>query len=1057
MQSSADIQGYKKHSWPILVLFFSLSISGLLSLQEQNLSLLPTSSKKQIFIHYSWRDAPAIAVEKNITSILESCISSIKGIEEIRSYSGDGFGKIDLLPDQYSNIHRIRFELLSRIRQVYQCFPSGVTFPRLSYVDDKKADNSPMMIYILSASDPPDKIQKMANDIIKRNLSSLDGIKMIRILGGGRPVKTIEYDPQKCEAFNFSAENISDVLQQYFNREELGLVPLNNKNKAHANSIIRLKEPIDQRFNWQKIPLGKTAERIVYLGDIGKTYNTVLERQSIYRINGLDAIHILIYPEDGTNQLKCSKQIREEINKISKVLPSTYHLFLSDDKTDFVEEELKRIFRRTIFTLLILMLFLVLINNKGPYLLIIFLSLIVNIFISFLFYYLFNIEIHLYSLAGITISLGMIIDNSIIMTDHIFFRKNIRIFPAVLASTLTSMASLLLIQLLPDAIKLKLQDFMMVIVINLLVSLFVALFFVPSLALQFGYFDSGKKRRKLFILRKVNRFNIYYQNLIASLVKRKKLAFLLIVLSFGIPTFMLPGRIPEDNPLSGLYNNSIGSDWYARNLMPYTDFLLGGTFRLFYRQVLKRSTDSRLEKTELQLSTRFPETLNIDQVNDIIKDLEKHLKNYRGINKYFSQIKASGEVRINIDFKEDYQNTSYPYMLKNSLISHIVNGPAMNWKVYGLGRGFNQQSGSDKTSQLGIRIYGYNLEKLDILVDHTIKKLISHPRIERAWYENEEGSGFNQVEEREYEVFPRRDMLLINDLSVSNLFRQLREADMQAKNIFQLVEEGKLNNISLNTKNDYHSDIWYMTHKTSNMLNGIAARHFISLGQSQSHPAIRKVNQHFIKDIQFEYLGGIKYGNDFRKNIIKEIAEKLPVGYHIEELDFTFLKKSSMQFYLIPIIILLIFFICSILFESLIQPLAIILSIPISFMGVFVSFYLFELNFDQGGYAALVLLGGLSVNASIYIINDFNNYSNTLAGRSRLSLYLKAFNSKIIPVLLTLASTILGLLPFLSMGKDEAFWFAFAAASCSGLLFTLLVAVVFVLPLVLLRRRDLSA
>ncbi|MDZ7741252.1 MAG: efflux RND transporter permease subunit [Bacteroidota bacterium] len=786
-------------------------------------------------------------------------------------------------------------------------------------------------------------------------------------------------------------------------------------------------------------------------------YNTVQERESFYRVNGLDAIHILIYPEPGSNQLKCSGQVREEITKIAKLLPSNYQLFLSDDKTRFVEEELSRIFWRTFFTLLILLIFLVLINNKGPYLFTIFLSLIINICISFLLYRLFNIEIHLYSLAGITISLGMMIDNSIIMTDHIFFRKNIRVFPAILASTLTSIASLLLIELLPESIKLKLQDFMMVIVINLLVSLFVALFFVPPLASQFGYFSSGRKRRRFSRLRRVYRFKIFYQKRIAWAVRRKKLVFLLILLSFGIPTFLLPGRISDKNPLSKVYNHSIGSDWYARNLMPYADLLLGGSFRLFYEHVLKKSTNSRLEKTELQLSTRFPVTYSMDQMNDIIRDLEKHLENYRGIDKYISQVNPGGEARVSISFKRKFENSSYPYLLKNKLISRFISGPAMNWKVYGLGRGFNQQSGSDESSRLGLRLRGYKLEKLDQIADHVREKLALHPRIKHVWYDDEQGSGTDRKEETSYEILPQRDLLLMHDLSASLLYQQLNRRDLQAEHTFRLIEEGDLKSIILHAKSNSPPDMWNIMHKASDLLNGTTAKHYLSIRERQPYPAVRKINQHYIKDLQFDYLGGIKYGYEFREKTIREVREELPVGYSIEALDFSFLKKDPMQFYLILIIILLIFTICSILFESFIQPLAIILSIPVSFMGVFISFYLFKLNFDQGGYAALVLLGGLSVNASIYIINDFNNFCKTPAfsGRNRLSLYLKAFQSKIVPVLLTLASTILGLLPFLSMGKGEAFWFAFAAATSSGLLFTLL-AVVFVLPLILLKSKDLS-
>lgn len=93
---------------------------------------------------------------------------------------------------------------------------------------------------------------------------------------------------------------------------------------------------------------------------------------------------------------------------------------------------------------------------------------------------------------------------------------------------------------------------------------------------------------------------------------------------------------------------------------------------------------------------------------------------------------------------------------------------------------------------------------------------------------------------------------------------------------------------------------------------------------------------------------------------------------------------------------------------------------------------------DQGGYASFILLCGISVNAALYIINDYNNLRKEYPLRNSQLLYFKAFNYKIIPVMLTIISTMTGLIPFVWGGQNEAFWFSFAAGSIGGLLFSLL-------------------
>lgn len=125
--------------------------------------------------------------------------------------------------------------------------------------------------------------------------------------------------------------------------------------------------------------------------------------------------------------------------------------------------------------------------------------------------------------------------------------------------------------------------------------------------------------------------------------------------------------------------------------------------------------------------------------------------------------------------------------------------------------------------------------------------------------------------------------------------------------------------------------------------------------------------------------------------------------------------------------------------------------IPISFIGVFLTFYVFDFNFDQGGYASFILLCGISVNSALYIINDFNNFKKQYSKRSVKQLYFKAYNYKIIPVILTIVSTIVGLIPFVWNGQNEAFWFSFAVGSIGGLLFSL-IGIFFYLPLFLRQR-----
>lgn len=122
----------------------------------------------------------------------------------------------------------------------------------------------------------------------------------------------------------------------------------------------------------------------------------------------------------------------------------------------------------------------------------------------------------------------------------------------------------------------------------------------------------------------------------------------------------------------------------------------------------------------------------------------------------------------------------------------------------------------------------------------------------------------------------------------------------------------------------------------------------------------------------------------------------------------------------------------------------IVLLIPVSFIGMFLAYPIFGVSFGQGGFAAMIMLCGITVNAGIYLTSEYRTIC-AASGRTGLRTYLKAYNRKIVPTMLTILSTVLGLIPFLFDGRKSPFWFSFAIGVMSGMLFSV-IAIVLVMP-----------
>ncbi len=218
-------------------------------------------------------------------------------------------------------------------------------------------------------------------------------------------------------------------------------------------------------------------------------------------------------------------------------------------------------------------------------------------------------------------------DNAIIMIDHLHKQRNRKVFLALLAASVTTIAALLMVFLLPESDQRKLVDFAVVVAVMLAVSLLVALLFTPAMhQLLFG--EKAKDGRKLTV-RKLRKRVIWfnrYQKAISFTARYRKVFISLLVLLFGFPVFFLPAHWEEQE----WYNKTIGSNIFQEDIRPYVDKALGGSLRLFVQDVYEKSGYREASQTRLYVNVRLPFGNTLDQMDFIIREFERFLKGVDG-------------------------------------------------------------------------------------------------------------------------------------------------------------------------------------------------------------------------------------------------------------------------------------------------------------------------------------------------------------------------------------------------------------------------------------------
>ncbi|MEY8586737.1 efflux RND transporter permease subunit [Phocaeicola sartorii] len=1060
-------------SFTLIVIFVCLSLIGGVLVPLLPVKLAPSRTLPGLTVSFSMPGNSSRVIEAEVTSKLEAMMARVKGIRKVNSTSDNGRGSITLELDKHADIDATRFEVSTLIRQTWPQLPEGVSYPQISTrrSDDKAA--RPFITYTLNAPANPILIQRYAEENIKPVLGQLKGIYKVE-LNGATPMEwQLEYDSEQLSRLGITLSAVQQAINRHYEKEFLGVCSI--EKGAGGKEWIRLVRTSTEKemeFAPGAIQLQAEDGTMVTLEKLIKVKHVEERPQSYYRINGLNSIYLYVTAEETANQLKLSDEVKRLMGGLQQKMPAGYEVHIGYDATEYIQKELDKIYFRTGLTVLILLLFVALITRNLRYLLLIVTSLVVNISVAVIFYYTFGLEMQLYSLAGITISLNLVIDNTIVMTDHILHRRNLKAFVSVLAATLTTIGALVIIFFLDEKIRLNLQDFAAVVIINLAVSLFVALFFVPSLIDKIGLEKKKRKKkgatrflgavlpqrlcpRPTWAKRLAVCFTRFYQGLIYYLCRFRVMACLLLLLGFGLPVFMLPEKIEGEGKWAEYYNKVFDNSTYKDKVRPVVNKALGGSLRLFAEKVYEGSYFNRDEgEVVLSAYATLPNGSTLEQMNVLIKKMETYLSDFKEIRQFQTYVYNARQANIQIYFTKENQRSGFPYTLKAGIISKALTLGGGSWSVYGLqDQGFSNDV-RESAGSFRVKLYGYNYDELSFWAEQLKEKLLLHRRIKEVTV-NSEFSWWKD-DYSEFYLDLDRQRMAKEHITATQLFTALRPIfgrDIYCGNV---LFDNQTEQLKLSSLQGQQYDVWGLVNIPF-VVNGHSYKlaDFATVQKGQSPQKVAKENQQYRLCLQYEYIGSSEQGKKLLKKDLEEFNKVLPMGYTAEnDQDYwSWNKKDNKQYALLLIVIAIIFFTTSILFNSLKQPLAIIFVIPISYIGVFLTFYLFGLNFDQGGFASFVLLCGITVNASIYILNEYNAIRKRYPLLLPVRAFTKAWNSKILPIFLTVVSTILGFIPFMVGDGKEAFWFPLAAGTIGGLVMSILGIFLF-LPIFSLKKQK---
>ncbi len=506
--------------------FLGVAFLGVYAFSRIGVDLLPNINLPHLTVQTTYPNSGPEEVEKLVTNPLESAVGTLKGIKKVTSVSREGLSVIliDYLWGTDMNmailslrekLDNIRFALPREAGRptIVQSDPSAspVMSVSVSYANSPFGKQSFSANNFVTEKSPYPEIKRLidlkdaAKVIFKRRLEQLNGVAQAVVTGGLEREILIEAEPEKLSQYDVSFSEIQNALRSSninmpAGSVMKGLFRYSLKMHGEFKNIGEIKRTVVKHFE---------TGRTLYLSDVADVKEGFTERTGLTRFNGEETVGLLIYKEPSANTVTVSKQVRKAIESLSKQYPR-FNLVVVSDQSEFIRKAISNvkqsIFYGGILAVIVLFLFLGSLRNIVVIALSIPASLVLTVFLMFLF----GINFNVISLGGIAVGVGMLLDNAIIVTENIVRHKEgganeklsaVRgaeeVSMPIVASTLTTLAVFVPLLFIKGIAGALFKDQSYAIIFSLGSSVLVAITLIPMLA-----------SRKALIIRKKTHGNI---------------------------------------------------------------------------------------------------------------------------------------------------------------------------------------------------------------------------------------------------------------------------------------------------------------------------------------------------------------------------------------------------------------------------------------------------------------------------------------------------------------------------------------------------------------------
>ncbi|MDA2936881.1 efflux RND transporter permease subunit [Acidobacteria bacterium AH-259-A15] len=657
---------------PVTVSMFIVAVIlfGVVSLDRLALNLLPDISYPSLTIQTDFEDAAPEEIESLVTRPIEEVVGVVSGLTRMSSVSRPGQSEVVLEFGWDTNMDLASMDVREKL-DLFE-LPRDVGKPVILRFDPSY---DPIMRLQLYGNLSLSRLRYVAENELKKGLESTEGVAAVKVVGGREEEIHIEIDEKRLAELGIPITEVTNTIEQAnLNRASGSLYDLD------ANYLVRMLNEFRSVGEIERVIIRDQEGRKIVLGDIARVWRGTKDREIIARLNGKESVELGIYKEGDANTVTASEAVRAKLEVLtkSKTFPKGVEYQIVFDQAKFISQSVTNVLMAAVLggLLATIVLFVFLRDVRST--LIIGLSIPISIMATFALMYQTDITLNIMSLGGIALGVGMLVDNSIVVLESVHrhkkagssladgvYRGTQEVGRAVTASTLTTVAVFVPLVFVEGIAGQLFKDQALAITYSLVVSLLVALTFIPMvLALgvkrQAIQSPSESPSAVTDLSGKTVLRVLQHVSWLATTAGRAAGRFIFVDLVQVVLTDLrrllrAVGRqilkiiSPVLNPFGSGFNALNHAypralTWSLNNkpvVLAVTVALVG--FSAVAYQRLGAELIPPLAQGEFSFEIKLPEGKPLEQTDGIINDIETRIKDFPGVDTVFSSVGGSNK------------------------------------------------------------------------------------------------------------------------------------------------------------------------------------------------------------------------------------------------------------------------------------------------------------------------------------------------------------------------------------------------------------------------------